>query len=382
MTHTWSLSCSNCDTTHNAAGLPSVCPECGDPWLVRYHTTPPPDARAKLANRPWTMWRYQEWLPIGPNETPVTLGEGMTPLLRAPSLEKALGLDTVWVKDEGQNPCGAFKARGLSAAVTRARGGGASSFTVPTAGNAGVALAAYGQRARAPVRVFAPQDTPPTILAQIRSLGAGLELLDGHIGDCGKAARAFAEAHGAMDVSTLREPYRIEGKKTLGIELAEQLGWTVPDCIIYPTGGGTGLIGMWKAFQELSGAGWIPQEFPRMISVQSTGCAPVVRAFEAGATATDPWPDPHTVASGLQVPAPLGGKLMLQAIRESGGTAVAVEDSALVEGQRDLAVHEGIDACPEGGATVAALRELCEKGAIGREESVVLFNTGAGWLYR
>jgi threonine synthase len=227
-----------------------------------------------------------------------------------------------------------------------------------------VALAAYGQRARAPVRVFAPQDTPPTILAQIRSLGAGLELLDGHIGDCGKAARAFAEAHGAMDVSTLREPYRIEGKKTLGIELAEQLGWTVPDCIIYPTGGGTGLIGMWKAFQELSGAGWIPQELPRMISVQSTGCAPVVRAFEAGATATDPWPDPHTVASGLQVPAPLGGKLMLQAIRESGGTAVAVEDSALVEGQRDLAVHEGIDACPEG------------------EESVVLFNTGAGWLYR
>jgi threonine synthase len=328
------------------------------------------------------MWRYQEWMPVGLNEMPVTLGEGMTPLLRAPSLEKELGLKTVWIKDEGQNPCGAFKARGLSAAVTRAMGGGASSFTVPTAGNAGVALAAYGQRARAHVRVFAPRDTPPTILAQIRSFGADLDLLDGHIGDCGKAARAFAEAHGAMDVSTLREPYRIEGKKTLGIELAEQLGWAVPDCIIYPTGGGTGLIGMWKAFQELSGAGWIPRRFPRMISVQSTGCAPVVRAFETGATATDPWPDPHTVAAGLQVPAPLGGKLMLRAIRESGGTAVAVEDAALTEGQRDLSVREGIDACPEGGATVAALRKLCEEGAIGRDESVVLFNTGAGWLYR
>jgi threonine synthase len=306
----------------------------------------------------------------------------MTPLLRAPSVERALGFGTVWIKDEGQNPCGAFKARGLSAAVTRAVGGGAVAFTVPTAGNAGVALAAYGKRARTPVRVFAPQDTPPTILAQIRSFEADLDLLEGHIGDCGKAARAFAQEHGAMDVSTLREPYRIEGKKTLGIELAEQLDWTVPDCIIYPTGGGTGLIGMWKAFHELSRAGWIPEKLPRMFSVQSTGCAPVVRAFETGATATEPWPTPRTVASGLQVPAPLGGKLMLRAIRESGGTAVAVTDEQLTEGQRDLAVNEGIDACPEGGATLAALRRLSQEGTIGRDESVVLFNTGAGWLYR
>ncbi len=382
MTHTWSLRCSDCSATHDAAGLPSVCPECGDPWLVRYATSPSPDVRAALSSRPWTMWRYQEWMPIGPDEVPVTLGEGMTPLLRAPSVERALGLGTVWIKDEGQNPCGSFKARGLSAAVTRAVGGGAMAFTIPTAGNAGVALAAYGKRARIPVRVFAPQDTPPTILAQIRAFRADLDLLEGHIGDCGKAARAFAQEHGAMDVSTLREPYRIEGKKTLGIELAEQLDWTVPDCIIYPTGGGTGLIGMWKAFHELSSAGWIPEKLPRMFSVQSTGCAPVVRAFETGATATEPWPEPRTVASGLQVPAPLGGKLMLRAMRESGGAAVAVTDEQLTEGQQDLAVNEGIDACPEGGATLAALRRLSQNGTIGPDESVVMFNTGAGWLYR
>lgn len=328
------------------------------------------------------MWRYREWLPLDDGEEPVTLGEGMTPLLRASRLEQALGVRALWVKDESKNPTGSFKARGLSAAVTRARAAGATSFTVPTAGNAGVALAAYGQRAGIPVRVYAPRDTPATLLGQIRVFGAELILLDGHIGDCGAASRAHAAASGAFDVSTLREPYRIEGKKTLGLELAEQLGWSLPGAIVYPAGGGTGLIGMWKAFGELKAAGWIESPLPRLHCVQSTGCAPVISAFENGRDRTEAWPNPVTVASGLRVPAPLGGPLMLRALRETGGTAVAVTDEALTAAQRELATHEAVDASPEGGATLAALRDLIARGAIDRDESVVLFNTGAGWLYR
>lgn len=276
-------------------------------------------------------------------------------MLRAPSIERALGLDTVWVKDEGQNPCGSFKSRGMSAAVTRAVMAGVESFTAPTAGNAGVALSAYGSRAGAKVRIYAPEETPPRIKEQIRLFGAELHLLDGHIGDCGKAARAFAAETGAFDVSTLREPYRIEGKKTMGIEVAEQLGWRLPDCIIYPTGGGTGLIGMWKAFNELRDAGWVTGKLPRLFSVQATGCAPVVRAFNDGAASTEAWPDPKTVASGLRVPNPIGGKLMLRALRECGGVALSVTDAQLEDAARRLAEQEGIDACPEGGAALAAL---------------------------
>jgi len=378
----WTLACSNCSATHDASGLPSVCPECGDPWLVRYATLPEPSLKLALCTRPWMMWRYREWLPLTDTEAPVTLGEGGTPLLRVPSVEAALGMRKVWVKDEGQNPCGSFKARGLSVAVTRAARAGATAFTLPTAGNAGVATAAYGARAGLPVRVYAPDFTPSTLLTQIQLFGADLHLIDGHIGDCGKAARAFAEAHGATDLSTLKEPYRIEGKKTLGLELAEQLGWTLPDCIIYPTGGGTGLIGMWKAFQELRQAGWITDTSPRLFSVQSTGCAPVARAFDAGADATEPWSDPVTVASGMRVPSPLGGKLILHAIRETGGSAVAVTDADLEAAATQLAEKEGIDACPEGGATLAALHQMVQDGTIDPDESVLLFNTGAGWLYR
>jgi threonine synthase len=328
------------------------------------------------------MWRYREWLPLLPDEEPVSLGEGATPLLRAPSLERRLGVRRVWLKDEGNNPTGSFKARGLAAAVTRAVRGGARQFTIPTAGNAGVALSAYAARAGAQVRVYAPRSTPAAIQRQIRTYGADLVLVDGHIGDCGRASRAYAEATGAFDVSTLREPYRIEGKKTLGLELAEQLGWRLPDAIVYPAGGGTGLIGMWKAFGELAKAGWTDGPRPRLYCVQSTGCAPVVKAFETGALATDPWPDPDTVAAGLKVPSPLGGRLMLRALRETGGAAVAVSDEALCAGQRALAEHEAVDASPEGGATVAALEVLVARGAIRPTESVVLFNTGAGWLYR
>ncbi|HEV8399765.1 MAG TPA: threonine synthase [Gemmatimonadales bacterium] len=386
MTLPWSLECSACVPVRkrSADGLPGVCESCGAPYLVRYAAAPRPDAKALLAGRPWTMWRYREWLPLLTGESPVTLGEGGTPLLSVPRLGARTGFANLWIKEEGTNPTGSFKARGLAAAVTRAVLAGAKQFVVPTAGNAGVALAAYATRAGVRARVYAPATTPAPILAQIRAFGGDLVLLDGHIGDCGKAARAFAAESGAVDVSTLREPYRIEGKKTLGLELAEQLGWSFPDAIVYPTGGGTGLIGMWKAFQELRAAGWVSGEgaLPRMYSVQATGCAPVIRAFETGAERCTPWPDPTTVAAGLRVPGPLGDRLMLQALRESGGGAVAVSDEALTAAAGELQTIEGIDAAPEGGAALAGAVELRRRGLIKAEERVVVFNTGAGWLYR
>lgn len=328
------------------------------------------------------MWRYDGWLPVGPDEHPVTLGEGGTPLLRAERVGARQGFDQLWVKDEGSNPTGSFKARGLAAAVTRAVLAGAKQFVVPTAGNAGIALAAYATRAGAQARVYAPASTPRPILDQIRAFGGELVLLEGHIGDCGIAARLYADDTGAIDVSTLREPYRIEGKKTLGLELAEQLGWTLPDAIIYPTGGGTGLIGMWKAFQELHQAGWLRGPLPRMYTVQATGCAPVVQAFESGAERVTLWPDPTTVAAGLRVPGPLGDRLMLRALRESGGGAVAVSDEALVEAAHELQLAEGIDASPEGGAALAGAVSLMRRGILRSDERIVVFNTGAGWLYR
>jgi len=328
------------------------------------------------------MWRYREWLPLEPKQQAISLGEGGTPLLEAPRLAERYGFGRLLVKDESVNPTGSFKARGLAAAVTRASAAGAKAFVVPTAGNAGVALAAYAARAGLTARIYAPETTPRTILSQIRSYGAELVLVPGHIGDCGKAARAYAAEHGAVDVSTLREPYRIEGKKTLGLELAEQLDWHLPEAIVYPTGGGTGLIGMWKAFGELSRAGWINGSLPRLYSVQAAGCAPVIRAYETGADHCTPWPDPTTVAAGLRVPGPLGDRLMLRALRESHGGAIAVSDAALMDAARELQVDAGIDAAPEGGATLAAAQGLLTAGAIQPHETVVLFNTGAGWLYR
>src|ERR1041385_9167730 len=377
----WLLECSACGKRRDAAGLPTVC-DCGQPWLVRYpdRRPDPKERTAKGAGR--GMWRFRSFLPLDPDEVPVTLGEGDTPLLAVPRIGERIGLPNAWVKDEATNPTGSFKARGLSAAITRAVPGGARRFTLPTAGNAGVAAAAYGARAGIPVRVYAPDTTPPMILAQIRAFGADLRLLQGHIGDCGKASRAYAAESGAFDLSTLREPYRIEGKKTLGLELAEALEWTLPDAIIYPTGGGTGLIGMWKAFQELEQAGWVTGKLPRMFTVQASGCAPMVRAFESGADHADAWQDPTTVASGLRVPAPLGDRLMLRALRESGGGAVAVNDADLSEEARQGSRLEGIDFAPEGGASIAAARILRERSVLSAADRVVLFNTGAGWLYR
>ena len=377
----WILDCPACGASKRPEGLDTVC-ACGQPWLVRY----PDRDWSRLTPDAFTgdrsMWRYRPFLPLTPAEAPVSLGEGLTPLLRASKSGAQLGARDLWIKEEGTNPTGSFKARGLSAAITRATLAGATKFTLPTAGNAGVAASAYGARAGTEVRVYAPETTPPMLLAQIRMYGGDLHTDPGHIGDCGKRSRAWAAESGAMDLSTLREPYRIEGKKTLGIELAEQLGWTLPDVIIYPTGGGTGLIGMWKAFQELRDAGWVRGKLPRMYTVQSTGCAPIVKAFEAGAPSATPWPEPWTVASGLRVPGPLGDRLILTALRESGGGAVGVTDEALMTAAGTCSRLEGIDLSPEGGASLAALAHLLAVHAVDPDERVIAFNTGAGWLYR
>jgi threonine synthase len=378
----WTLECSGCGAHRGPEGLPTVCDRCGLPWLVRYPTRLPTlIERAELRCR-HGMWRFRPFLPLASGEEPVSLGEGDTPLVRVERTGRRIGLENLWVKDEGANPTGSFKARGLSVAITRAVAAGAERFVLPTAGNAGIAAAAYGAKAGRPVRVFAPHSTPRTILSQIRAFGGDLVLLEGHIGDCGRASRAYANETGAVDLSTLREPYRIEGKKTLGLELAMQLDWTLPDAIIYPTGGGTGLIGMWKAFQELRGAGWVQGAPPRLYTVQSAGCAPVVRAFAAGAEQCDPWEDPWTIASGLRVPSPLGGRLMLEALRASGGGAVAVDDAVLEREAAEGTRESGVDFSPEGGAAIAAASVLRSSGALGPGDRVVAFNTGAGWLYR
>lgn len=377
----WHLECAACGTTRAADGLPTVC-DCGQPWLVRYPTRKPePPDRFGLMRR-HSMWRFRELLPLVPGEEPVTLGEGDTPLLPIPRTGTRIGLPRLLLKDESSNPTGSFKARGLSAAITRATAAGAKRFTLPTAGNAGVAAAAYAARAGVAVRVFAPDSTPRALLAQIVSYGGDLVLLGGHIGDCGKASRAWAAESGAFDLSTLREPYRIEGKKTLGLELASQLSWRLPDAILYPAGGGTGLIGMWKAFVELLAFAWVKGALPRMYAVQSSGCAPVVRAVEQGRDRCEPWIDPWTIASGLRVPAPLGDRLMLRAIAETGGGAMAVDDADLLAAATGLTLDEGVDCSPEGGAAIAAAAELVRRGELQEDETVVAFNTGAGWLYR
>ena len=378
----WQLECSDCGAQATAEGHPTVCTACGRPLLVRYPGREHPLTQRAEIRRGRGMWRFRAFLPLSPHEEPITLGEGDTPMLAVPRLAASLGLGDIWVKDEGANPTGSFKSRGLSAAITRAVHAGIDRYVIPTAGNAGVASAAYCARAGARVRVFAPRTTPRTILAQIVAYGGDLQLLDGHIGDCGKAAKAYAAESGAMDLSTLREPYRIEGKKTLGLEIAMQFDWALPDVIIYPTGGGTGLIGMWKAFVELREAGWVTSPMPRLYTVQSTGCAPIVQAFTTGQRQAEPWPDPWTIASGLRVPGPLGDRLMLRILRETGGGAVAVSDESMQELAQLGTRQEGVDFSPEGGASIAAAVELGRQGALLAGQRVVLFNTGAGWLYR
>ena len=332
----------------------------------------------------WDMWRYSGVLPLKIGESPVSLGEGLTPMHEVPQLAKELAVARVWVKDEGLNPTGSFKARGMSAAVTRARGLNVPGLVVPTAGNAGAALAAYGAAAGLPVRVYAPETTPTPILDTIRTLGANLQLVAGHIGDAGKQARGFAADSGYFDVSTLKEPYRIEGKKTMGIELAEQLGWRLPTHIIYPTGGGTGLIGMWKVFAEMRDGGWLPSDsaMPRMVVAQADGCAPIVRAFAAGQDHAVAWENPQTHASGLRVPGPLGDRLILRALRESHGDAHSVSEEAIRAATVRLSRMSGVDAAPEGGCALAVTAELVAAGRIPHDAEVLVFNTGSGASYR
>jgi len=327
-----------------------------------------------------SLWRYAEVLPG--SDDPVTLGEGMTPLLPLRSLGPQLGVTRAFVKDEAANPTGSFKARGMATAITMARALGVRRIALPSAGNAGSAAAAYGALAGLSVTLFLPDDTPEPFRLEAAAYGAEVHLVRGDIGVCGRAMREHEEAGDWFDLSTLREPYRVEGKKTLGYEIAEQLDWTLPDVIVYPTGGGTGLIGMWKAFEEMEQLGLIvPGRRPRMVAVQAAGCAPIVEAFAAGVSKATAWSQARTYASGLRVPGPLGDTLILQALRESEGTAVAVSDETMAEAQVDFARGEGVFACPEGGATLAAARQLAVSGFIRSTDVVVLFNTGTGLKY-
>jgi threonine synthase len=380
MTASWMLHCSACDFATGPGTLASVCPACGQPLLVRYPGLRPD--RGSL--RGWDMWRYRAVLPLAPGESPVALGEGATPLLDAPRLARDVGVRRLLIKDEALNPTASFKARGMSAAVTRALGHGVPGLVVPTAGNAGAAMAAYAAAAGLPARVFAPASTPASILATIEALGATLVTVAGHIGDAGRLARAFAAESGYFDVSTLREPYRIEGKKTMGLEIAEQLGWRLPDAVVYPTGGGTGLIGMWKVFAEMAEWGWLDrgERKPRMIVAQAEGCAPMVRAFAAGADRATAWENPVTHAAGLRVPGPLGDRLILRALYESQGDAASVSEDAIRRDTATLARTTGVDAAPEGGCALAVTRFLVASGRLDGDSEVVVFNTGSGASYR
>jgi threonine synthase len=378
------LECSACGRRFDADVLHNLCDACQRPLLARYDLDAARRAidRSRLHERPRDTWRYPELQPVRDAGRRLSLGEGGTPLAAARRLGASAGLpDTLWIKDESGNPTGSFKARGMAVAVSRAVELGATALSVPSAGNAACALASYAARAGVPAHVYMPADAPVSFVAQCRALGAEVHRIDGLITDCGRASLADAARHGRFDLSTLKEPYRLEGKKMLGYELAEDLGWTLPDVIVYPTGGGTGLVGMWKAFAEMESMGWIGPERPRMVSVQSSGCAPIVRAFDAGADTAAAWEKAATVADGLRVPAAVGDMLMLRALRDSGGMAVAVTDDALMRGANRLARMEGIFAAPEGGATVAALETLRESGWIRDRERVVLFNTGSGMSY-
>jgi threonine synthase len=377
------LECTRCGATYPSEALQGLSVCCGKPLYARYDL----DAirarldRGDLAGRSADLWRYAEVLPVRDMTHAVRLGEGWTPLIETPRLAKHVGIERLWIKDEGQNPTASFKARGLCLAISRARELGAAEVALPSAGNAGSATAAYAAAAGLRAHVVVPRDTPTPILQEIRALGADLELLDGLITDCGARVAEGVREHGWFDLSTLKEPYRVEGKKTMGYELAEQFGWQLPDAIVYPTGGGTGLVGMWKAFDEMERLGWIGAQRPKMISVQAAGCAPIVRAWEAGEEAATPWEGAETYASGLRVPRAVGDFLILRAVRESGGAAVAVPDEAMREWTALVGSLTGIFAAPEGAATAAALPELLRLGALSPTDSVVLFNTGSGLKY-
>lgn len=376
------LECPRCGARYNAGELHNLC-TCGSPLLAVYDLDGLAAGLrpADLAGRPPNMWRYHEFLPVADVHNFVSLGEGWTSTLHAGKLGQQLGLSQLWVKDEGLNPTGTFKARGASAGISRARELGITAVAMPTAGNAGGAWSAYGARAEIQVHVAMPQDAPAINQLECRLFGAHVALVDGLISDAGKLiARGVAE-HGWFDVSTLKEPYRIEGKKTMGLEIAEFFGWQMPDVVIYPAGGGVGIIGIWKALRELREIGWVSGRLPRMVIVQAAGCAPLVRAFEQGDAESEFWEGAETMAAGLRVPKALGDFLVLQAVRETEGTAVAVSDQAIGEAMVLAAQAEGLSMCPEGAATVAAAQQLREAGWLQPNDRVVLINTGTALKY-
>ena len=376
------LECTATGDTFDSEQLIGLSPA-GKPLFARYdlEATKEGFSMEEVGSRRADLWRYAEVLPVRDPKARIALGEGWTPLIDAPRTAARLGVRKVWIKEEGQNPTGSFKARGLCLAVSRALELGAEELALPSAGNAGSAAAAYGAAAGLPVHVVVPSDTPAPILEEMRALGADVQMLDGLISDCGKVVKKGVEEHGWWDLSTLKEPYRVEGKKTMGYELVEQLGGRLPDAIVYPTGGGTGLIGMWKAFDEMEQLGWIGSERPKMFTVQAAGCAPMVRAWESGAEHADAWQGATTYASGLRVPGAVGDFLILRALRESGGGAAAVPDHLMQEWVEKIGADTGIFAAPEGGATAAAVPMMMDRGLISPDDEVVLFNTGSGLKY-
>ena len=384
MTNVTRLECSACGAHYEAGHLYNVCVKCGKPLLVRYDLARASRSltRDGLASRRADMWRYREVMPVESDANIVSLGEGWTPLLSAPRLGNSLGMTRLYIKDESLNPTNSFKARGLSAAVTRAKHLGATTLSVPSAGNAANAMAAYAAAAGLPAKVFMPKDVKVPFIRECELYGAEVTLVDGLITDAGAVAAERGQRLGWYDVSTLKEPYRIEGKKTMAYELGEQMDWSFPDWIIYPTGGGTGMVGMWKAFEEMERIGWKrTTSRPKMVSVQADGCAPIVRALEQGAERSEMWQHARTVADGLRVPKAVGDFLVLRAVRESGGTALAVSDAEMVQAMRELGSREGISAAPEGGAALHAVKLLLKDGRIKPTDTVVVFNTGGALKY-
>ena len=377
------LECTYCGIELSADEPHRTCPDCGKVLYPRYDLQSASAAlkREDLKERPPNMWRYFEVMPVLDEANVVTLGEGFTPIFKTDRLATDTGCSSLYIKDEGLNPTASFKARGLGAAVSKAKELGITRLTMPSAGNAAGAMTAYAAKAGMEAYVFMPKDAPEANRVEVEVTGANLELVDGFITDAGRISAQRAEELGLFDVSTLREPYRVEGKKTMGYEIAEQMGWTLPDVILYPTGGGTGIVGMWKAFSEMEAMGWIDGKRPKMFAVQSEGCAPIVRAFNEGTEFAEPWENPHTLAAGIRVPAAIGDYLILQSLRESGGGAITVSEDEILSDLRAVASLEGMFICPEGAAIVAALRKLLADGTLSPDESILLLNTGSGLKY-
>jgi threonine synthase len=383
LSHVTHLECSKCGERHEADQIQTVCRKCDKPLFVRYDLEKVKEAMTKreLVGRVSSMWRYFELMPVRERGNIVSLGEGWTPLTKASRLGEVVGVKDLWVKDEGIIPTGSFKARGLSAAISKAKELGIRRVAMPSAGNAAGAMAAYGARAGMEVYVFMPEDAPKVNAVESEVVGAKVVLVKGLISDAGKLVRDGNEEMGWFNVATLGEPYRVEGKKTMGLEVAEQFDWGLPDVIIYPTGGGTGIIGMWKVFDELEEMGWIGSERPRMVSVQAEGCSPITKAYEEGKEESEFFENASTLAAGLRVPKALGDFLVLRAVRESGGTALAVTDEEIMADVGLMARNEGLFPCPEGAATLSALRHMIADGDVDEDERVVLFNTGTGLKY-